>query len=191
MSLRSYGNSIRMTANEFALDIEAIRKNARARMDDGPVTKSYGANRDRVVQILNDVIATEIVCWLRYSRHAISAAGINRAQVAAEFTEHAEEERQHALRVAERVGQLGGQPDFDPKTIAKRGHTTYETPSDGDLTAMLKENLVAERIVISAYQEIIRWLGDGDVTTRRLMESILAEEEEHADDLTDLLGEAV
>jgi len=104
-----------MTSNEFALDIEAIRKNARAKMGDGAVTKTYGANRDRVIQVLNDVIATEIVCWLRYSRHAVSAAGINRAQVAAEFTEHAEDERQHALRVAERVGQLGGEPDFDPR----------------------------------------------------------------------------
>jgi len=184
----STGHSVAMTSNEFALDIEAIRKNARAKMGDGAVTKTYGANRDRVIQVLNDVIATEIVCWLRYSRHAVSAAGINRAQVAAEFTEHAEDERQHALRVAERVGQLGGEPDFDPKTIAKRGHTTYDAPADDDLTGMLKENLVAERIVISSYQEIIRWLGDGDVTTRRLMEAILAEEEEHADDLTDLLG---
>jgi bacterioferritin (cytochrome b1) len=122
------------------------------------------------------------------SRHAISATGINRDQVSAEFSEHAEEELRHAMMAAERVSQHGGQPDFDPTTLAARAHTTYEAPDDSDLTGMLKENLIAERIVISAYQEIIGWLGDGDITTRRMLESILAEEEEHADDMLDLLG---
>jgi bacterioferritin len=142
-----------------------------------------------VISILNDVLATEIVCWMRYSQHALAATGINRAQVADEFTEHADQERDHAMRAAERISQLGGDPDFDPATIAERAHTTYETFAGNDLEGMLKDNLVAERIVIESYQEIIRWLGEGDVTTRRLMEDILAEEEEHADDILDLLGQ--
>jgi bacterioferritin len=177
-----------MAGNSFSVDIAAIRDRARQKMDQGPVTESYGKSAEEVVGILNEVLATEIVCWMRYSRHAISATGINRAQVSAEFTEHADEERQHAMWAAERITQLGGEPDFDPATIAKRAHTTYETFADDDLTGMLKENLVAERIVITAYQEIIRWIGDADPTTRRLLEKILEQEEEHADDLVDLLG---
>ncbi|TDB86398.1 bacterioferritin [Actinomadura sp. KC216] len=177
-----------MADNSFSIDVAAIRDRARQKMADGPVTEGYRRSADQVIGVLNDVLATEIVCWMRYSRHAISATGIDRAQVAAEFSEHADEERDHAMRAAERINQLGGEPDFDPETLATRSHTTYETFDDGDLTGMLKENLVAERIVIESYQEIIRWLGDGDVTTRRLMENILEEEEEHADDLVDLLG---
>ena len=125
---------------------------------------------------------------MRYSRHAISAAGIDRAQVSGEFTEHADEECQHPMWAAQRISQLGGDPDFDPATLVKRSHTTYETFEDEDLTGMLKENLPAERIVITTYQEIIRWLGEDDPTTRRLMEKILQEEEEHADDIVDLLA---
>jgi bacterioferritin len=178
-----------MAGNSFAIDVAAIRDRARQKMHQGPVTESYGRDPKEVIAVLNDVVATEIVCWMRYTRHAISATGINRAQVAAEFTEHADQERDHAMRAAERISQLGGDPDFDPKTLAERAHTTYETFADDDLAGMLRENLVAERIVIESYQEIIRWLGDGDVTTRRLLEVILAEEEEHADDILDLLGE--
>jgi bacterioferritin len=178
-----------MAGNSFAIDVTAIRDRARQKMHQGPVTESYGRDPKEVIAVLNDVVATEIVCWMRYTRHAISATGINRAQVAAEFTEHADQERDHAMRAAERISQLGGDPDFDPKTLAERAHTTYETFADDDLAGMLRENLVAERIVIESYQEIIRWLGDGDVTTRRLLEVILAEEEEHADDILDLLGE--
>jgi bacterioferritin len=177
-----------MADSSFSVDVTAIRDRARQKMGKGPVTASYGRDAGEVIGILNDVLATEIVCWMRYTRHAISATGIDRAQVAGEFTEHAEEEREHAMRVAERISQLGGDPDFDPATIAERAHTTYETFADEDLEGMLRENLVAERIVIESYQEIIRWLGDGDVTTRRLIEDILAEEEEHADDILDLLG---
>jgi bacterioferritin len=125
---------------------------------------------------------------MRYTRHAISATGINRAQVAAEFTEHAAAELQHSQWAAERISQLGGEPDFDPATIAQRAHTDYTTPDPNDLEQMLRDNLLAERIVIEAYQEIVRWIGDGDPTTRRLLEKILAEEEEHADDISDLLG---
>jgi bacterioferritin len=175
--------------SSFSADVAAIRERARQKMEEGPVTGSYGKDVKDVIAVLNEVVATEIVCWMRYSRHAISATGIDRAQVAGEFTEHAEEERDHAMRAAERISQLGGEPDFDPATIAQRSHTTYETFSGGDLTGMLRENLAAERIVITTYQEIIRWIGDGDVTTRRLLEDILAEEEEHADDILHLLGE--
>jgi bacterioferritin len=175
-------------ASSFTLDVEKIRARARQKMDQGPVTETYGKKAGEVIEVLNDVLATEIVCWMRYSRHAISAAGINRAQVSGEFTEHAEQERDHAMRVAERISQLGGDPDFDPATLAKRSHTTYETFDDSDLEGMLRENLSAERIVISTYQEIIRWLGNDDITTRRMIEDILAEEEEHADDIIDLLG---
>lgn len=177
-----------MAENTFSIDVAAIRDRARQKMADGPVTEGYRRSAEEVVGVLNDVLATEIVCWMRYSRHAISATGIDRAQVAAEFSEHADEERDHAMRAAERINQLGGAPDFNPGTLSARSHTTYETFDDGDLKGMLQENLVAERIVIESYQEIIRWLGDGDVTTRRLMEDILEEEEEHADDLIDLLG---
>ncbi|MFE6054927.1 ferritin-like domain-containing protein [Kitasatospora sp. NPDC056446] len=154
-------------------------------MAQGAVTSTYGLDAEKVIAVLNDVVATEIVCWLRYTRHAISATGIDRAQVAAEFTEHAAAEMQHALRAAERIAQLGGEPDFDPATLAQRAHTA---PHEKDLKAMLEHNLLAERIVISTYQEIARWLGDHDPTTRRLIESILEEEEEHAYDLTDLLA---
>jgi bacterioferritin len=177
-----------MPGGSFTADISAIRERARQKMEEGPVTGSYGKDPKEVVAVLNEVVATEVVCWMRYTRHAISAAGINRAQVAGEFSEHAESERGHAVRAAERISQLGGEPDFDPATIAARAHTTYETYPDGDLEGMLRDNLTAERIVITTYQEIIRWIGDGDPTTRRLLEGILADEEEHADDLVDLLG---
>jgi bacterioferritin len=174
-------------ANQFALDIDKIRKDARAHLDKGPVTNEYGTDVDAVIDVLNQVVATEIVCYLRYTQHSIVATGIDRAQVAAEFTEHAGEEREHAEKAAERISQLGGVPDFSPEAL-KRSHTDYVAPDEADLKGMLEENLVAERIVISSYQEIVRWLGDDDPTTRRLMESILEQEEEHADDLLDLLG---
>jgi bacterioferritin len=174
--------------NQFEIDVTRIRDDARAHMSGGPVTETYGADKKRLIEVLNDVVATEIVCFLRYSQHAIAATGIDRAQVAAEFREHAAEEMQHGLRAAERVSQLGGEPDFDPASLVTRAHTEYVTVDEADLRRMLQENLVAERIVISSYQEIIRWIGNSDPTTRRLMESILAEEEKHADDLTDLLG---
>lgn len=174
--------------NQFAIDVTKIREDARARMQDGPVTGAYEGDAKRIIEILNDVVATEIVCFLRYTQHAIAATGIDRAQVAAEFREHAKQEMDHGLRAAERISQLGGSPDFDPATLVARAHTEYVTTDETDLQRMLKENLVAERIVISSYQEIVRWIGDSDPTTRRLLESILEEEEEHADDILDLLG---
>ena len=175
-------------ANQFALDVERIRTEARAKMDDGPVTGTYGLDVDQVVSVLNDVVATELVCWARYQQHSIVASGIDRAQVAAEFAEHAGAEMDHAMRAAERVNQLGGTPELDLSKAAARSHTEYKTFDDTDLRGMLEENLVAERIVIQSYQEIIRWLGEGDPTTRRMIEGILEDEEEHADDLLDLLG---
>ncbi|KUF19393.1 ferritin-like domain-containing protein [Streptomyces silvensis] len=174
--------------NQFEVDVTKIRNDARTQMEQGPVTKTYGADRERLIEVLNQVVATEVVCYLRYSQHAIAATGIDRAQVAAEFTEHAQEELQHGLWAAERVSQLGGSPDFDPATLRERSHTDYVTTDESDLKRMLQENLVAERIVIATYQEMIRWIGESDPTTRRLLEKILEEEEEHADDLTDLLG---
>jgi bacterioferritin len=168
--------------------VSKIRDEARHHMDAGPVTEGNTIDVDRLIDVLNDVVATEVVCYLRYSQHAIVATGIDRAQVAAEFSEHATEELQHGMWAAERISQLGGEPDFNPATLAERSHTEYVTVKDADLKRMLTENLVAERIVITSYQEIIRWIGDSDPTTRRLIEKILEQEEEHADDLNDLLG---
>ncbi|WP_211296207.1 ferritin-like domain-containing protein [Mycobacterium aquaticum] len=176
------------TDNQFEIDVTAIRDDVRKHMDAGAVTSGNTIDVKRLIDVLNEVVATEVVCYLRYTQHAIAATGIDRAQVAAEFTEHAAEELQHGKWAAERVSQLGGDPDFDPTTLAQRSHTEYVRFEDADLNRMLQENLVAERIVITSYQEIIRWIGDADPTTRRLMERILEQEEEHADDLNDLLG---
>lgn len=177
-----------MTNNKFEIDVTAIREDARKQMADGAVTSGNTVDKQRLIEVLNQVIATEMVCVMRYSQNAIAATGIDRAQVAAQFTEHASEEMQHGLRAAERVSQLGGSPDFDPATLVARSHTEYSAPDETDLQTMLRENLVAERIVITTYQEIVRWIGESDPTTRRMVESILEEEEEHADDLNDLLG---
>ena len=172
----------------FEINLTRIRDEARKYMAAGPVIADDDASRERLIEVLNEVVASEIVCFLRYSQHAITATGIDRAQVAAEFREHASAEMNHCLLAAERISQLGGEPDLDPSTLTKRSHTEYVTAPAADLKQMLTENLVAERIVIAAYGEIIRWIGDSDPTTRRLMERLLAEEEEHADDLNDLLG---
>jgi bacterioferritin len=175
-------------ANDFALDVSRIREEARKHMDDGAVTPSTQMDQEQIITLLGDVVATEIVCFLRYQQHALVAAGINRGDVVAEFTEHATSEMEHAMWAAERISQLGGSPDLSPEALTKRSHTEYRTFDDTDLTGMLRENLVAERIVIQSYQEIARWIGDRDSTTRRLIERILEQEEEHADDLADLLA---
>jgi len=172
---------------EFASDIDSIRRNARAHMDEGPITEAYGADRDRVIAVLNEVLATELVCVLRYKRHYYMAQGINSGPVAAEFLEHAGEEQGHADRVAARIVQLRGAPDLNPATLANRSHAEYVEGTD--LVDMIKEDLVAERIAIASYQEIVRWLGEGDTTSRRLIEDLLAVEEEHADDLLTLLSQ--
>jgi len=174
-------------ANQFVLDIAEVKAQAAQHMDRGAVTDGNQSRTSQVIDVLNDVVATEIVCYMRYQRHAISAAGINSGPVAAEFAEHAAAELRHAMSAAERVNQLGGDPDLSPEKLAERSHTDYKAFDDADLEGMLQENLIAERIVIEIYQQVIRWLGEDDPTTRRLLESILAEEEEHADDLADLL----
>ncbi|MHB8438135.1 MAG: ferritin-like domain-containing protein [Acidimicrobiales bacterium] len=170
---------------DFLTDVQTLRANARAHMDKGPITEAYGADRTRVVEVLNEVLATELVCVLRYKRHFYMAEGINSGPVAAEFLQHANEEQGHADSVAARIVQLQGEPDFNPATLVQRSHAEYAPGTD--LVDMIKEDLVAERVAIASYQEISRWLGDKDPTTRRLVESILAVEEEHADDLLSLL----
>jgi bacterioferritin len=170
---------------DLQVDIEALRDAARAHIDRGPITDTYGADRERVVNVLNSVLATELVCVLRYKRHYYMADGMKAIPVAAEFLQHATEEQGHADLVAQRIVQLQGAPDFNPSTLTARSHAEYEEGSD--LASMVEEDLVAERIAISTYQEIARWLGDDDPTTRRLIEQILAVEEEHAEDLVSLL----
>jgi bacterioferritin len=173
--------------SDFLEDVKTLREKARKEIEKGPVTEAYGADRERVISVLNTVLATEIVCVLRYKRHYYMANGINSAPVAQEFLQHANEEQMHADLVAERIVQLQGEPDLDPASLAQRSHTEYAPGRD--LRDMIREDLVAERIVIMAYQEIIRWLGDKDPTTRRMLEDILATEEEHAEDLLTLLQE--
>jgi bacterioferritin len=170
---------------EFLTDVRALRDRARQEIEKGPITPAYGADSERVIKVLNEALATEIVCVLRYKQHHYQAKGINAEPVAAEFLEHAREEQDHADRLAARITQLGGSPDFNPDTLTGRSHSEYRTASD--LIDMIKENLVAERVAITSYTEIIKWLGDGDVTTRRLFEDILAVEEEHADDMINYL----
>jgi bacterioferritin len=169
----------------FISDIETLRRRAREHIEQGAITPGYQADRDTVVQLLNDALATEIVCTLRYKRHYFMAKGIHAEAVAAEFQQHAAEEQQHADQIAERITQLGGAPDFSPDGLTARSHAEYV--EGGSLEEMIKEDLVAERIAIDSYREIIEYLGGKDVTSRRLMEEILAKEEEHADDLANLL----
>ncbi|SEF80608.1 bacterioferritin [Thermomonospora echinospora] len=170
---------------EFLTDVKTLRERARQEIDKGPITVAYGADLPRVIQVCNEALATEIVCTLRYKRHYYTATGIHAESVAAEFLEHAQEEQQHADWLAERIVQLGGEPDYNPDTLATRAHAEYDQSTD--LVEMIKEDLVAERVAIASYTEIAQWLGDGDPTTRRLFERILAQEEEHADDLRSLL----
>ena len=169
----------------FLSDIETLRKRAREHIAQGAVTPGYHADRDVVVKLLNEALATEIICTLRYKRHYFMAKGIHAESVAAEFREHAAEEQEHGDRIAERITQLGGEPDFSPDGLATRSHAEYV---EGDtLESMIREDLVAERIAIDSYREMISYFGDADPTSRRLMEEILAKEEEHADDLANLL----
>jgi bacterioferritin len=172
--------------NTFAIDVSRIRDEARQHLQQGPVTPSNTTDVDRVITVLNQVVASEMVCYLRYTQNAIVAQGIHREQVAAMFQDHAAEELGHFQRVSDRINQLGGSPDLNPATMTERAHTQYSAPEDTDLQGMIRENLIAERIVIESYSEIVRWLGDADITSRRLIEQILKEEEDHADELTDL-----
>jgi bacterioferritin len=169
----------------FTADIEAIRQRARQHIENGAVTESYRGNRETVINVLNEALATELVCVLRYKRHHYAATGIHAQAVADEFLEHAQEEQDHADKIAERITQLGGEPDFNPETLAKRSHSEYVEGKN--LSDMIREDLIAERIAIESYSEIIRYLGDNDTTSRRVMEEILAKEEEHAEDLKSLI----
>ena len=169
----------------FLSDIATLRKRAREHIAEGAVTPGYHADRDVVIKLLNEALATEIVCTLRYKRHYFMAKGIHAEGVAAEFLEHANEEQHHADLIAARITQLGGEPDFSPDGLASRSHAEYVEGEN--LEDMIREDLVAERIAIDSYREVIAYLGENDSTTRRLMEEILAKEEEHADDLANLL----
>jgi bacterioferritin len=169
----------------FLSDIQTLRKRAREHIAQGAVTPGYHADRGVVLRLLNEALATEIVCVLRYKRHYFMAQGIHAEGVAAEFLEHANDEQQHADQIAARITQLGGAPNFSPDGLTTRSHAEYV---EGDtLEEMIKEDLIAERIAIDSYREIVAYLADKDSTTRRLMEEILAKEEEHADDLANLL----
>jgi bacterioferritin len=171
--------------NQFKTDIEEIRRRARDKMEEGPITAQYQADRQKVIDVLNEVLATEIVCTLRYKSHYYLAQGIHSQAVANEFLEHATEEQLHADMVAKRITELNGKPNFDPEGLKTRSHAEYKVVDS--LEEMIREDLVAERIAISTYSEIVRWLENDDPTTRRLIEEILAKEEEHADDLAKLL----
>jgi bacterioferritin len=174
-----------MAKTPFLTDVKTLRERARQHIDEGSVTAGYAADRDTVLKLLNDALATELVCVLRYRRHYFMARGIHSQSVAQEFLEHSNDEQGHADQIAERIVQLGGEPDFAPDGLTHRSHAEYV--EGGSLTSMIKEDLVAERVAIDSYREIIQYLGERDPTSRRMMEEILAKEEEHADDLADLL----
>lgn len=169
----------------FLTDIETLRARARKHIEDGAVTAGYQADRAVVLKLLNEALATELVCILRYKRHYFMAAGIHADAVAQEFLQHANEEQMHADQIAARIVQLQGEPNFSPDGLSTRAHAEYV--EGGDLVDMIREDLIAERIAIDSYGEIIRYIGDKDPTTRRMLEGILAMEEEHADDLSTLL----
>ena len=174
-----------MADKPFLTDIKTLRERARKHIENGAVTEGYKADRGTVVKLLNEALATELVCVLRYKRHYFMAAGINAESVAAEFLQHANEEQGHADLIARRIVQLKGEPDFNPEGLLTRSHAEYV---EGDtLTDMIKEDLVAERIAIDSYRDMINYFGNDDPTSRRMVEGILAMEEEHADDLVNLL----
>ena len=175
-----------VSPGDFLSDIQELRRRARQHIEDGAVTAGYQADPKQVCAVLNEALATEIVCVLRYKRHYFMATGIHANAVAQEFQEHAAEEQGHADQIAGRITQLGGEPNFNPEGLASRSHAQYV--EGNSLVDMIREDLVAERIAIQSYSEMIRFLGDRDATSRRMMEGILAVEEEHADDLRDLLA---
>ena len=166
-------------------DTATLRANARKNIGDGAITRTYLADKKVVIKLLNDALATEYVCVLRYYRHYFMASGMLADSVKAEFLEHAQQEQAHAHKLAERIVQLGGEPDLNPDTLSKRSHAEYKEGQD--LRDMVKEDLIAERIAIDSYREMINYIGDRDTTTKRILESILAQEEEHADEFSDLL----
>jgi len=176
-----------MADQPFLTDIQKLRTRARRHIESGAVTPGYRAHRETVIKLLNEALATEIVCVLRYKRHYFMATGINAQSVAQEFLQHANDEQLHADQIAQRIVQLGGEPNFSPDGLTTRSHSEYV--EGASLVDMIKEDLVAERIAIDSYRDMINYFGNDDPTTRRLMETILAMEEEHADDLVSLLEE--
>jgi bacterioferritin len=176
-----------VTDKPFLTDIKTLRERARKHIENGAVTEGYTADRETAVKILNEALATEIVCVLRYKRHYFMASGIHAEAVAAEFLQHANEEQGHADQIGARIVQLGGEPNLNPDGLLSRSHAEYVEGTD--LMDMIKEDLVAERIAIDSYREMIQYFGTDDPTSRRMLEGILAVEEEHADDLVNLLGE--
>jgi len=177
--------AVAMSAAPALTDTKTLRARARKGVDDGAITSTYTADRKQVIRLLNEALATEWVCVLRYYRHYYSAKGMLVDAVKGEFLEHAQQELEHAGMLSERIVQLGGEPDLDPATLATRSHAEYKEGKD--LRDMVRENLIAERIAIDSYREMINWIGDRDTTTKRILEHILAQEEEHADDMADLL----
>lgn len=173
------------TAQPFLTDVIELRRRAKEHLEAGAITESYGGDVQQAIDILQNVLATEIVCVLRYTMHAIAATGISSEGVKAEFAQHADEERAHMMMVAERINQLGGTPNFDPESLATRSASEYG--SADNLIEMIKENLIAERIAVEHYRELIRYFADNDPTTRVMLEGILETEEEHANDMHDLL----
>jgi bacterioferritin len=172
--------------NRFSLtDVKTLRTRARQNVEAGAVTIGYGADRESIIKILNEALATELVCVLRYKRHYFMAKGIHSESVKAEFLQHAKEEMVHADRIAKRITELGGEPDFSPDTLSNRSHAEY-IPGD-TLVSMIKEDLIAERIAIESYREMVSFLANNDPTTQRMIKEILAMEEEHADDMASLL----
>ena len=174
-----------MNSKQTLTDVKTLRAQARTHLDEGAVTAGYAADRIEVLKLLNEALATEMVCVLRYRRHHFMARGIHAKSVADEFLVHSNEEQGHADRIAERIVQLGGEPDFDPDGLTSRSHAEYVAAAT--LVEMIRENLVAERIAIDSYREMIEYLGDGDPTTGQLLRDILLVEEKHADELSDLL----
>ena len=173
------------TAKPFLTDVKTLRERARKNLSEGVVTTTYGGDVKRTIEILQSVLATEIVCVLRYTMHAVAATGISSEAIKAEFAQHAKEEQQHMMAVAERIDQLGGTPNFNPEGLATRSASQY---AEGEnLVDMIRENLIAERIAVDHYRELIRYFGDDDPATRVMLEGILTVEEEHATDMQDLL----
>lgn len=176
-----------MSEKPFLTDVQELRRRARKHIEEGAVTEGYRANRDTVIKLLNEALATEIVCVLRYKRHYFMAQGIHADPIAAEFLQHANEEQGHADQIAGRIIQLGGAPNFSPEGLLTRSHSEYVEGQT--LVDMIREDLVAERVAIDSYTEMIRYIGEDDITTRRMLETILAVEEEHADDLASFLAD--
>ena len=174
-------------SNAQLTDISTLRERARQNVDQGAVTEGYAADREEILRLLNESLATELVCTLRYKRHYYMATGLKASMAADEFLEHANQEMEHADKLAERITQLGGEPDFNPDNLSRNSHAQYV--AGNTLKEMVYEDLVAERIAIDSYREIIQYIGESDPTTRRIFEDILAQEEEHADDMADILAD--